>query len=140
MADGTLAVQTLSTGLQLGSQVLGVRGRLSLSPDRRRLAVHGFDGVHLVDPGGTPQLLVDQPVRDLSWAPDGGALSYLSKEAPDSPGTLSVISADGTVTDVATDATSAGIFTPDGRALVFPKVVGRTTDAEQRAVFVVRFE
>lgn len=122
MADGTLAIGTLMGGVQLGSQVLGLHGGISPSPDRRQVAVYR-EKVHLVAPGQTPRVLLDQPVQDVSWGPDGGALSYLTLTRFPT-GTISVVLTDGTVTEVATGATTAGSFTPDGRALVFPRFVG----------------
>jgi Tol biopolymer transport system component len=60
-------------------------------------------------------------VTDATWAPDGSALAYLTWNAADGHGAVKVVTADGRTTVTVTDdaLTSAGFFTPDGKALVF---------------------
>ena len=134
MADGSLVV-LLPGELLVGRASIKVNGYgFALTPGGDQLAVHGEDGLFLVQGGGSISRLAPGPVARATWSPDGRAIAYLAG------GEVRVVTLDGRTTTVSARAGfSAPFFAADGRAPVFS--TARTTGAgiEEPFVAVVRF-
>jgi hypothetical protein len=142
LADGTLAVLTRDGRLRLGGEVLDIAGvDMVVSPDGQQLAIHGPDGLFLIAPGSTRRIVTD-PVAGVSWSPDGRALAVTAQSSDLAVGRLSVVTVEGSVTEIAGDGiVGTAWFAPDGRALAFTRVEpgegdGEADVAREQAVLV----
>jgi hypothetical protein len=102
--------------LLVGDRSIPVRAYgLSVAPNGRDLAVYGQDGLLLVVSDREPLVVEHGTVTDVAWSPNGRAVTYLSDL------NLRSATTTGQIGNLADDAASAGVFTPDGQALVFTR-------------------
>lgn len=97
---------------------------LALSPDRRRVAVFGDDGVHVLEPGKPLRKVRDDGATVGSWSPDGRFLAYLRLAAGDGVAVdLFEVATGQVVTVAARGGFTAPAFTADSATLLYDRAI-----------------
>lgn len=129
LSDGTIVYAT-PEGVHLGDAApTGGRSYgLEVSPDGRKVAAFGEEGVTVLEPGEDPQVVFSADASTGSWSPNGDAIVFLAisllEGGAAGPSRVLLVTLDGGEHEIAGDGGFATPrFTPDGGVVVFSRAV-----------------